>query len=161
MSQFVNMSDNLKKQHDVSILWPIYLNFLNNYVLSSVKNYVLRYKTWKKKCVNFWSLGISRRTYGFALVRPSIRDTISGDPRIRFFWNLAQSCILARLKNVPSGFLKKISFAPQGVLTPKPPFLAENGLLSLYLQNRASDFDDFCTDVRDSCPEWFGLSAVC
>ena len=28
-------------------------------------------------------------------------------------------------------------------------------LFSLYLQNRASDFDDFCTDVRDSCPEWF------
>ena len=34
-------------------------------------------------------------------------------------------------------------------------------LVSLYLQNRASDFDDFCTDIRDSCPEWFGLSAVC
>ena len=28
-------------------------------------------------------------------------------------------------------------------LDSKPPFLAENGLLSLYLCNRASDFDDF------------------
>ena len=33
--------------------------------------------------------------------------------------------------------------------------------LSLYLQNRASDFDDFCTDAIDSCPEWFGTSAMC
>ena len=37
----------------------------------------------------FWSLGISRRTYGFALVRACVRacvrDAISGDPRIRFF----------------------------------------------------------------------------
>ena len=29
--------------------------------------------------------------------------------------------------------------------------LAKMVLLSLFLQNRASDFDDFCTDVRDSC----------
>ena len=29
-------------------------------------------------------------------------------------------------------------------------FWLKNGLLSLYLRNRASDFDDFCTDVRDS-----------
>ena len=34
-------------------------------------------------------------------------------------------------------------------------------VLSLYLQNRAPDFDDFSTDVRDSCSEWFGLSVVC
>ena len=39
------------------------------------------------------------------------------------------------LKNVPSGFLKKILFAP--------PFWLKNGLLSLYLRNRTSDFDDF------------------
>ena len=26
-------------------------------------------------------------------------------------------------------------------------------LLSLYFQNGASDFDDFCTDAIDSCPE--------
>ena len=29
------------------------------------------------------------------------------------------------------------------------------------LEIRASDFDDFCIDVRDRCPEGFGLSAVC
>ena len=54
---------------------------------------------------------------------------------------------------------RKFSFASQGGDLPPPndPILAKNGLkmalLSLYLQNRASDFDDFCTDVRDSCPE--------
>ena len=44
------------------------------------------------------------------------------------------------LKNVPSGFLKKISFAPQGGFDPKKPFRLKNGLLSLYLRARASDF---------------------
>ena len=48
---------------------------------------------------------------------------------------------------------RKFSFASQGGFTPQnTPFLAKMVLLSLYLQNRASDFDDFCTDVRDSCP---------
>ena len=28
-------------------------------------------------------------------------------------------------------------------MTPKNPFLLKNGLLSLYLRNRASNFDDF------------------
>ena len=47
----------------------------------------------------------------------------------------------------------KFSFVPQGGFTPqKYPFLAKMVLLSLYLQNRASDFDNFCTDVRNSCP---------
>ena len=40
-----------------------------------------------------------------------------------------------------------------GIYPQKRPLLAKTVLLSLYLQNRASDFDDFCTDVRDSCPE--------
>ena len=57
---------------------------------------------------------------------------------------------------------RKFSFAPQGGLTPqKMLLLAKMFLLSLYFQNRVSDFDDFCTDIRDSCPELFGLSAVC
>ena len=51
---------------------------------------------------------------------------------------------------------RKFSFAPQGGFTPqKFPFWLKwlkMTLLSLYLQNRASDFDDFCTDVRVSCP---------
>ena len=43
----------------------------------------------------------------------------------------------------------KFSFAPQGgIYPPKYPFLAKMVLLSLFLQNRASDFDDFCTDVK-------------
>ena len=33
-------------------------------------------------------------------------------------------------------------------------------LLSLYFRKCASDFDDSCTDVRDSCPEWFA-SVLC
>ena len=67
--------------------------------------------------------------------------------------------LLMSLKNVPSGFLKKFSLAPQGGGGwSKKTFLAEKWPLSLYLPNRASDFDDFCIDVRDSCPEWFGLS---
>ena len=32
---------------------------------------------------------------------------------------------------------------PRGFFTQKPPFWLKNGLLSLYLRNRASDFDDF------------------
>ena len=77
-------------------------------------------------------------------VRPFVRDAISGDPRIRFFLNLAQSCILASQKNVPSGFLKKVLVcSPGGGLTQKKTFLAENGLLRLYLRNHTSDFDDF------------------
>ena len=49
---------------------------------------------------------------------------------------------------------RNFSFVPQGGFTPKKyPFLAKMVLFSLYLQNYASDFDDFCTDVRDSCPE--------
>ena len=50
---------------------------------------------------------------------------------------------------------RKFSFAPQGGgFTPQnAPFLAKMFHLSLYLQKCASDFDDFCTDVRDSCPE--------
>ena len=50
---------------------------------------------------------------------------------------------------------RKFSFALQGGDFPpkNAPFLAKMVLLSLYLQNRASDFDDFCTDVRDSCPK--------
>ena len=47
-----------------------------------------------------------------------------------------------------------ILFYPSGeIYPPKYPFLAKMVLFSLYLQNRASYFDDFCTDVRDSCPE--------
>ena len=38
----------------------------------------------------------------------------------------------------------------RGVLT-KNPFWLKNGLLSLYLRNRASDFDDFLSDVRYHC----------
>ena len=47
---------------------------------------------------------------------------------------------------------RKFSFTPggRGDLPPKCPLLAKMVLLSLYLQNCASDFDDFCTDVRDS-----------
>ena len=57
---------------------------------------------------------------------------------------------------------RKFSFVTQGDLLPKiTRLLAKMALLSLYFHNRASDFDDFCTDVRDSWPEWFGLSAVC
>ena len=42
---------------------------------------------------------------------------------------------------------RKFSFAPQGGIYPrKCPLLAKIVPLSLYLQNRASDFDDFCTD---------------
>ena len=41
---------------------------------------------------------------------------------------------------------RKFSFAHQGGIYPqKCPLLAKMVLLSLYLQNCASDFDDFCT----------------
>ena len=44
---------------------------------------------------------------------------------------------------------RKFSFAPQGDLPPKnTPFLAKMVLLSLYPQNRALDFDDFCAYVE-------------
>ena len=52
---------------------------------------------------------------------------------------------------------RKFSFAPQGGFTPQNATFLLNGLkmalLSLYFQNCASDFYDFCTDVRDSCPD--------
>ena len=49
--------------------------------------------------------------------------------------------------------LENSPLSPRGDLPPpKYPFLAKMVLLSLYLQNRALDFDDFCTDVKDSCP---------
>ena len=49
---------------------------------------------------------------------------------------------------------RKFSFGPQGGDLPpqKYPFLAKLVVFSLYFQNYASDFDDFCTDVRDSYP---------
>ena len=61
---------------------------------------------------NFWSLGFSR--WGLWIharpsVRASVRHTISGDLRIRFWWFFAQSYILMSLKNVPSWFLAKKS----------------------------------------------------
>ena len=46
---------------------------------------------------------------------------------------------------------RKFSFAPRGFNPQKCPLLGKIALLSLYLQNRASDFDNFCIDVRDSC----------
>ena len=46
-------------------------------------------------------------------------------------------------------FWKKILVCPQGVFW--PPFWLKNGFLSLYLRKRASDFDDFFTDVRYHC----------
>ena len=56
-------------QHYTSLMWKTYLQLVH---LST----------------NFWSLGFSRKAYGFTLVRPSVRPcvrhTISGDPRIRF-----------------------------------------------------------------------------
>ena len=57
---------------------------------------------------------------------------------------------------------RKFLFVPQagGIYPQKYPFLAKMVRFSLYLQNRTSDFDDFCIDVRDSCPEWFGPSDV-
>ena len=77
-----------------------------------------------------WSLGISRRTYGFALVRSVVRpfvrsfvrDAISGDPRIRFWWFFAQSYILVSLKKVPSEFFKKSRLPPRGFWPKKPSF---------------------------------------
>ena len=91
------------------------------------------------------------RSFVRPCVRPCVRDAISGDPRIRFFWNFALSCIKTK-KMFQADFWKKISFAPQGGFWPKKtPFWLKNGLLSLYLRNRASDFDDFFTDVRYYC----------
>ena len=71
--------------------------------------------------------------YGFTLVRPSVRsfvrpfvrDAISGDPRIRFFWNFAQSCILARQKKCSKRIFEKNSrFRDFGQKWPILPFLA-------------------------------------
>ena len=55
-----------------------------------------------------------------SFVRPFVRNAISciRKPCIRFWWFFAQSYILMSLKNVPSGFLKKILVWP---------FLAKNG----------------------------------
>ena len=104
---------------------------------------------------DFWSLGISGRTYGFALVRPCVRawrDIWRSAHQI--FLKLCTKLHLGETKKVPSKFYKKILVCPpRGFLNPKPPFWLKNGLLSLYLRNRASDFDDFFTEVRDSCTE--------
>ena len=54
-------------------------------------------------------------------------------------------------------FAKKFSFASQGGLTPQnAPFWLKwlkMAPLSLYLQNRPSDFKYFCTDAIDRCPD--------
>ena len=69
-----------------------------------------------------------------------------------------QCCVLENSRLTPRGDLPAAE-RPQHcvlvdvILTPKSPVLAKMVLLSVYLQNRASDFDDFCTDVRDSFPE--------
>ena len=49
------------------------------------------------------------RSFVRASVRASVRNAISGAPRIRFFWNLAQSCILARLKKCSKRIFEKNS----------------------------------------------------
>ena len=48
--------------------------------------------------------------------------------------------------------LRNQDFEKKGQYSPLL-FLAKMVLFSLYLQKYASDFDDFCTDVRNSCPE--------
>ena len=71
---------------------------------------------------------------------------------LMIFVQILEIVVLSDLASVL--FARKFSFAPQGGIYPqKYPFLAKMVLLRLYLQNRASDFDDFCTDARDSFPE--------
>ena len=90
-----------RENSEMAKIWPFFGKNLANF--------------WPKFTVLrvFWSLGISGRTYGFALVRPCVRscvrDAISGDPHIWFFWNLAQSCILARLKKCSKWIFEKNS----------------------------------------------------
>ena len=58
-----------------------------------------------------------------SFVRSFVRDAISGDLRIRFFWNLALSCILASLKKCSKRIFEKNSRSPPGVvLTENPLF---------------------------------------
>ena len=71
---------------------------------------------------------------------------------LMIFVQILEIVVLSDLASVLCA--KKISFTPQGGIYPrKCPLLAKMVLLSLYLYNCASDFDDFCSDVRDSCPE--------
>ena len=46
-------------------------------------------------------------------------------------------------------FEKKSHLPPGGFLAPKPPFWLKNGLLSLYLRNRASDILMFFPQMLD------------
>ena len=68
---------------------------------------------------------------------------ISRKPCIRFWWFFAQSCILMSLKKCSKWiFWKKFWFSPGG-FTPKTLLWLKNGILSLYLRNRASNFHYF------------------
>ena len=72
---------------------------------------------------NLWSLGFSR--WGLWIharpsVRASVRHTISGDPRIRFWWFFAESYILMSLKNCSKRIFEKNSrLPPRGGFTPE------------------------------------------
>ena len=74
-------------------------------------------------------------------VRSSIRYTISEDPRIRFWWFFAQSYILMSLKNVPSGFLKKILVLPfLAVFCHFVHFWPKNQVFELFFKTAHQEF---------------------
>ena len=90
--------------------------------------------------------------YGFTLVRASVCAS-------HHIWRSAHQILMIfctklhldeSKKMFLADFWKKFSFAPQGGFWPKNgPFWLKNGLLSLYLQNRASYFDDFFSQMLD------------
>ena len=89
-------------------------------------------------------------------VRAFVRSSVARYLEIRasdFFWNLAQSCILARLKKCSKPFFEKNSrFPPGGFLAPKPPFFGWKMAFWAYIFEIVHHiFDDFFIDVRYYC----------
>ena len=84
--------------------------------------------------------------------------SLSLQNRASDFDGFAQMLEIVALNDLASVLCaRKFLFALQGGFSPEnAPFYLKwlkNGPLSFYFQNCASDFDEFCTDVRDSCPE--------
>ena len=96
-----------------------------------------------------------------ASVRTSVRHTISGDPRIRFWWFFAQSYILMSLKKCSKRiFEKNLVWLFWPIFAIFGHFWPKNQVFELFLQNCTSEFYITCSKAQNNCFQSFNGSDV-
>ena len=105
---------------------------------------------------------LCRKTYAFRVVRVCVRvcvcNAISRKPRIRFFWNFAQSCILMRVKKHSKRIFEKKSSPDYRGLVSKM------GQKSTFFAISSKHHIRFWWNLAKSCGIWFVIiwhRAVC